>query len=381
MKKKILIYTMIMSKGGTENTIANLANEWITNYEVTIVSNIKYSCEYDLNKKIKYLSVDTINKKNEALLSKIITKFSKKRSKVLKKIIEIEKPDIIFTFLPEPTIRILSLKKHFPNIPIVVCVRNHPKKEYYYPFLTPLRNFYYKKASKIIIQDEVYLKYFPKYIQNKILVIPNYISDEFTKEENKIQKVKRIVTVSRLEKQKNIPLLIDAFSKLNHKFKDYKLYVYGSGSMNKKIRKMIKKLNLENRIYLIEGIPSVKLELEKAMIFVLSSNYEGMPNTVLEAMAIGLPVIVTNSTEVMGKIIHNYENGIIVPKNNQVELTKNMELLLDNIELRESIGKKAKIVKKVYNKENVLHLWNSLVKGSLSSSVDETKTNDNLYYK
>ena len=100
--------------------------------------------------------------------------------------------------------------------------------------------------------------------------------------------------------------------------------------------------------------------MDEATLFILSSNYEGMPNTLLEAMAKGLPVIATNSSEVIKTII-NDKNGIIVKKDNVKELTKKIQYLLDNEKQRKIISKEAAKIKEKYQKEKIIRKWKEII--------------------
>lgn len=364
-RKKIMFYTMVLQKGGTEKTITNLANYFINEYDITIVTNIYKKSDYILNNKIKHICIDSIDKSKENIIKKIFTKLSQKRSKKLKNIIEIEKPDIILTFLPEPTIRSLALKKHFKNIPMIVCIRNHPTKEYYYPILKIIRDHYYKKADTIIIQDKKYQKYLNKNIEKKTEVIPNYISEDFEVNFNTKKREQKIVTATRLESQKNIALLIKAFSKLDNKFNDYKLYICGTGSQKHKLENYVKKLNMTDKIIFLGKVDNIKKVIQDASLFVLPSNYEGMPNALLEAMALSLPVISTRSTEVIDSIIQTNENGIIIAKKNVKELTNKIEYVLNNVKKANSMGKKAGQIKVTHNKNIIIKKWESILENHL----------------
>lgn len=355
---------MAMIKRGTERTIANLSNYFIKDYDITIITNINGPIEYKLDKRIKVIPIDKTDKRNEILPKKIITKTNKKRTKLLKKIIEEEKPNLIITTLPEPTIRILSLKKHFKDIPIIVSIRNHPNSEFRSIIGKLIRNKYYKNANTITVQDINYIKYLPNNL--KIKIIPNYLSDDFIKKEKIPKKEKKIITVASLEKQKNIPLLIKAFSNLNKKYDDYKLVIIGDGREKNKIKKLIKNNHLEERIILKETSNNIKEELQSSTLFVLPSNYEGMPNALLEAMSVQLPVITTNSTEALNTIIDNNKNGIIIEKNNSQELTNKIEYVLNNNKIQNKLGKEAiKIIKK-YKKEKIIKIWENLIKEELN---------------
>lgn len=363
-RKKIIFYTMAMIRRGTERTIANLSNYFINNYDITIITNINGPIEYELDKRIKVIPIDKIDKRNEILPLKIITKTSKKRSVELLRIIKEERPDLIITTLPEPTIRILALKKYLKDIPIIVSIRNHPNSEFRSFIGKMIRNKYYKKASIITVQDSSYIEYLPKELRVK--VIPNYISDDFANTKKKVKKDKKIITVASLTKQKNIPLLINAFSRLDNKYNDYKLVIVGSGKEKHKIEKLIRIQHLENRIILKDSSSNVIDELLSSTLFVLSSNYEGMPNALLEAMALSLPVITTNSTEAIYNIVDNNVNGIITSKKNIQLLTNNIEFLLDNKDIRTKLGKQASKIKDRYNKEIVLNYWNFIIKEELN---------------
>lgn len=362
-RKKIVFYTMAMIRRGTERTIANLSNHFIKKYDITIITNINGPIEYELDKRIKVIPIDKTDKINEILPLKIITKLSRKRTNKLKIILEKEKPNLIITTLREPPIRILSLKKYFKDIPIVIAIRNHPNSEFNGILGKSFRNKYYKKANRIIVQDINYIKYLPKDLNYS--VIPNYISDEFITNKTTIKKEKKIITVASLVKQKNIPLLINAFSNLDKKYNKYKLVIIGKGKEKNKIEKLIKNRHLEKRIILKDSSNNIINELLSSTLFILPSNYEGMPNALLEAMSLSLPVISTESTEAINTIIKTNLNGIIVPKNNPKVLTKKIKYLLDNENIRNVLGKNASKVKNIYKKNIVLKEWEKIIKEEL----------------
>lgn len=362
MKKKIVFYTMALVRGGTERTIVNLANEFASKYDVVIITNILKESAYKLDKQIKHISLDEIDKYQEKLPQKIITKLSFKRNKKLKEILKQEKPDLVFCFLPEPSIRMLSIKNEFNNLKVIVAIRNHPNSEFIY--LKKIRDYYYKGADAIIIQDRAYQKYLKN--TKNIYVIPNFLSDEFLNCEQGNKKSNKIVSVGRLETQKNFKLLIKAFTNLNSQLNNYKLYIYGEGKRRKSLEKLICKLKLDDKVFLEGNVNEVSKKINDAKVFVLSSNYEGMPNALIEAMSLSLPVITTNSTEIIANIISNYQNGIIVPKKNQQELTKALNDVLLNQKLQIKLSKEAGKVKDKYQKTNIVKLWYEIINKYLS---------------
>lgn len=314
--KKILFYTMTLDYGGAEKNICALANYFSKHYQVVLVSNIKSNIAFPLDKSIKVYQLD----KNETGIKKIFAKFSLRRSKQLEEIVKSEKINLIVSFLPEPSIRALGIKKKL-NIPVVVGVRNHPKYEY--PYTKIVRNHYYRYADKIIFQHKGFINYLPAYLRNNCEIIPNSLENV-----NSINTVKKdvIINVGRLEKPKNQVLLIKAFSLLSAAYKNYELHIYGEGKMYSKLNKLIKKLNLEERIFIYPNCQDVKKHIASAKLFVLPSKFEGMPNVVLEALLLKTKVVSTNSTPVIEDLIDKK----YISDFNSKDLAKKMELALNN---------------------------------------------------
>ena len=227
--KNILLYTMTLNYGGAEKNICALANYLSEFYNVILVSNIKSKKAFKLKSNIKVYQFDNFDSGYKKLKAKI----SKKRTKQLKSIILNEQVNTVIAFLPEPSIRALQLKKEL-NIKVIVSVRNNPKYEFKYCKF--MRNYYYKMADKIVVQDETYKKFLP--CNEKCIVVPNFL--EKINISPNLKKENYIINVGRLEKNKNQKLLIKAYSLIST---DLKLYIYGEGSLKNKLLKLIKKLN------------------------------------------------------------------------------------------------------------------------------------------
>ena len=314
---KILFYIGSLEKGGAERVISNLANDFVKNNDIVMVTTIN-KIEYSLEKKVKHYSLDE-NVKLNAL----------QRLKKLYKIIKDEKPNVIVSFLPEPSYRILLLRK-FINIPIIVSVRNDPKREYSNFKRKILMKILYPLADGFVFQTEEAKEFFRKKIQNKSTIIPNPIKNEFL--ERKIYEGKKdnlIVSVGRLEKQKNHELLIEAFSDISKEISEYKLIIYGEGSLRKNLEEKIQNLNLQDKVFLPGTVDNIPEKIEKAKLFVMSSDYEGMPNALMEAMALGLVTISTDCPCGGPRfLIENEKNGYLVKINDKNGLAKSIKNVL-----------------------------------------------------
>ena len=346
--------TSSMGKGGAERVISILANALIDENDVSILINTKENQAYDLDKKIKLLELD---KKyiSIALFRNI------KRIWTSAKILKKEQPDIIVSFLPMPSYRILLLRNVI-KVPIIISDRNDPNKEYKSFINKFLMKRLYKRADGFVFQTEEQRRYFSKDIQNKSVVIYNPIKDEFLNANKTIQKENTIISVGRLVEQKNQKMLIEAFAKIAKEYPNYKLKIFGTGPLELKLKKQIEELNLADKIILCGVCDDIKNELEKSKIFVLSSDYEGMPNALIEAMAVGLPVISTNCPCGGPKeLIENEKNGLLIEVGSIEELTKKMKYLIENQKKAEEMGENAEKIKYKLNSRNILKQWKTYI--------------------
>lgn len=284
---KILFTTGCMNEGGAERVVANLANAFAKDNEVSIVITINDTSKYELNSDILFYSLD------EDKVPKNIVLKNVKRMKNFKKIIKCFKPDIIVSFLPEPSYRALLLS-FFNKIPVIVSVRNDPKVEYKSLKDKILMRLLYPLASGFVFQTKEAQEFFNKKIQDKSIIIPNPVDKQFIERKYEGDNSNKIVSVGRLEEQKNHEMLIKAYARVEKELPEYKLIIYGEGKLREKLEEVIKTYNLQEKVFL----PGVEREIVgkicDARLFILSSNYEGMPNALMEAMALGIPSISTD---------------------------------------------------------------------------------------
>ena len=354
---KIMINITGLRKGGAERVVSVLANKLIKKYDIDILVQSAIPIDYDIDKKVQILSLSKQRKK-----SVIIRNFQ--RLVNTKKIIKREKPDIIVTFLPTPSYRVLFFKNKIKNIPIIVADRNDPKQEYKSFIDKILMKWLYKRSDGFVFQTKEQQQFFTEKIKEKSTIIYNPIKDEFIDNDSEmyVDKEKTIISVGRLTSQKNQKILIDAFSKIVQKYPDYRLKIFGKGELEETLKKQIKELNMESKVELCGVSDNIKEELRKAEIFVLPSDYEGMPNALIEAMAVGLPVISTDCPcGGSRELITDRVNGILIPVNSIENIEKNIELLIEDKELALQLGNEAKRIKDILNADKIVKQWEEYI--------------------
>ena len=220
----------------------------------------------------------------------------------------------------------------------------------------------YKKADGFVFQTEDAKKYFDGIIKCESKIIPNPINPKFIKEPYSKTRKKNIVTVGRLEEQKNHELLIDAYKEVVKDFPEYKLLIYGDGSKREKLESIIKDNKLEKNVILMGKKDDIENEIYDASLFVLSSDYEGMPNALMEAMALGLPSISTDCPCGGSKmLINNEENGILVKTGDKKDMAKAINRLIENKELCKKLSNNSYKIKDEYSIENIQEKWLSFI--------------------
>lgn len=346
--KKILFFISSMEDGGAQRVISQLSNNLVERgFDVEILKYFKGENVFKLNEKIKVNSIEE-NTNTTSKLTNI---------KWLRKYIN-DNSDIVISFLaPFNIIALLANNSK----PIIVADRNDPRLVPSNKIIRKLRDVLYQKADAVVLQTNDNKNYFNKKVKSISYVIPNPISmDDYVGKALNTKKEKVIVSVGRLEKQKNQLLLINAFAKVYEKHNDYKLIIYGEGNYRKELEDRIKELKLEETIKLPGSTNKVFDDISSAEAFVLSSNYEGMPNALMEAMCLGLPVI---STKVSGStdLIINEENGLIIDINDELALVKSINKLIEDKDNANNLAVNAIKLNEKIKVSTIVDKWENII--------------------
>jgi glycosyltransferase involved in cell wall biosynthesis len=250
----------------------------------------------------------------------------------------------------------IALKKK-----IIVSERNDPHIFDNQKIKSFLRNYLYQKADFLVCQTNDAKQYFDQKIKVKTVVIMNPIKDELP-EWKKDNFEKRIITFCRIEKQKNIPMLINAFAEVLEQHPDYKLHIYGMGSLKSEIDRLIKEKHIENSVYIKPFDLNIHKMAAKCNMFVLSSDYEGLSNSMLEAMAMGMPVICTDCPIGGARmVIENEKNGILVPVGDSHKMANAIMKIISEPGLACKLGENAAKIKEILSKEKIIDQWLDII--------------------
>lgn len=349
--KKIVFFIERLSTGGAERVVAALANEICRSeiYEVYLITYLsEENDEYKILPKINRIA---LSQPKIGRISLIYHKY-----KELKRIINSIQPYCVFSLAIPKTDAVMMMAFRKRNFPIIISERNDPEHFPVEKSMKVLRNFVYRRCEGLVFQTLGAKKYFDNIITCKNKIICNPITSTLPKRYDG-EREHRIVNFCRIEPQKNLKLTIDAFKIISKEFPDYTLEFYGEGSQKKELEEYVKKIRLNNVIF--HGYTSgIHEKIIKASLYVSSSNYEGISNSMLEAMAIGLPTICTDCPPGGAKsVITNGENGILVPVNNIEKLANAMRKVLHNKSLQLKISTNASLIVDKLNVNTIAKQW------------------------
>lgn len=356
MKRKIAFYISSLAKGGAQRVILNLTENFLQKgHDVLIVTTAVVENEYELPKGAMRIISDI---QGEEITSNRMKNLKNRLTK-LRNIWKSQKPDVIVSFIGKNNFMAI-LTAWRTKIPVLVSVRGEPTAEYYSKGLRLLAKYLFQKADGIILQTEDSKSFFPKRTVKRAVVLSNPLNPEFTNYLYQGKKEKKIVMVGRIDSNKNQKLAIDAFVPLVSKYSEYKMEIWGDGEDYEAIKAYVSSLKLENRILLPGATHNVREKIEKASIYILSSDTEGMPNALMEAMALGLPCISTDCPCGGPKtLIQDGINGLLTPVGDIEAMTKAIDRVLGNPGFAAELGRNALKIRETLSPENVNNQWES----------------------
>ena len=359
--RKILFHLTSLEQGGAERVVSNLSNRLAKDgYEIVVTTQQTGDNEFELIPEVKRIHVGLKSSdQRRGRLAKAV-----KRIVYLRKTIKEEKPDIVISFLKKPNYRTL-LANVGNRIPTVIAIRIDPKSEYSSMTDKLLIPLLYPFAAGAVFQTDEQKEFFPHYLQEKAVVILNPVHNKYIMEPTRTEKKKLVVQSGRLVGFKNQKMLLRAFLKVHQRYPDYKLKIYGPESLDntkKELEQFIAEQQASDFIQLMGASNELEKVLPEAEIYAFSSDYEGLPNALIEAMALGMPVVATDCPcgGPRTLITHEY-NGLLIPVNDENAMAENICRLIEDKELAKCLGINARKISDRVNEEAVIEQWKQYI--------------------
>jgi GalNAc-alpha-(1->4)-GalNAc-alpha-(1->3)-diNAcBac-PP-undecaprenol alpha-1,4-N-acetyl-D-galactosaminyltransferase len=356
----ILLTIGSLEAGGAERILCALANHWVSHgYQVSLLTlkspdTIPF---YHLDPSINLIQINQSHSRKRPWYQFIVN--SIQCLLCMRKIFISIKPDIIISFMDLMNIASLLAKTGL-KVPVIVCERTDPNDHRISVLYQCFRRILYPHAYRVIAQTVSAASYFLRMAPKKTIVIPNPI---FVPLKYKIEYAlnsKNIITIGRLDAIKDQGTLIQAFANLLNHNPNLTLTIYGEGVERKSLEALIQSLNLSGKVKLPGTIKHVQEALLQADLFIFPSRYEGFPNALCEAMAVGLPVIASNVTGNVD-LVQDKKNGRLFPVGDVQALTNLALELLNDSSQCQVLGTQARRVSEEFNPEAIFTRWDALI--------------------
>ncbi len=343
MSKRILLVGHTMDRGGASHVLSIIANKLSEKGWEAELAFLRIRNAYDISAKVKLTALcqpdEDVN-------------FYKAYDK-LKTLYRNTEADVIVSFLlPINLITLLATRRL--NKKIIISERNDPKKAGG-RLLFLLSKILYPIADFCVFQTKRIQNYYSRKCITKSSIILNPL-DTASFPQKKSYEQKSFVAVGKLWPQKNNLLLIDAFHQFSKIHAGYTLKIFGEGPLRDIITSRIEQLGLTGKVFLMGNQPDVIRKIVDEGVFILSSDYEGLSNALMEAMCVGMPCI---STKCAGadEIITDGLNGILVDVGSKAQLVKAMEYMSSFPNEQKRIGTEALKYRKVCASDTVIEEW------------------------
>lgn len=328
--RKVTIITGSLNKGGAERVSIHLSKYLNSQgWKCDILTVSKGDNEYNLPQEInRYVACE----KNVNIFNMVW--------KVRKTVRGIA-PDIIL-IMGTPLCSYIVPAIADLGIPYIVSERTSPTHFVGNKLNIFLARLFMRGAVGFVFQTNEVKEFYSEMLMGRGVVIANPLIIEELPRIYEGARENRIVTVGRLVKSKNHKLLIEAFCNVHKLYSEYSLWIYGEGSEREELQNYCKLLGVSDNVFMPGNVENVVQEIQKAKMFVLSSDYEGMPNALIEAMAVGMPSISTDCPSGGPReLITNNINGLLVKTNNLHEMTDAMIKYISDPEFAVKCGANA----------------------------------------
>lgn len=391
--KKVVFFIDSLTIGGAERVVSVLSEYLVKqNYDVSIVMLFKREIVYQINPEVHIIYADelTVNTYFGKLIQRLFRLWSKFRAKVYvpimrrlgkkeklpkwnetsfyfyatyampyRELLKQNKDCTAFGFLIRSNISMLMAAKG-TGVKTVFCERNNPVRPDMPPNIIKIRDKVYHRCTSAVFQTEEEMAYYTK-IKGEKAVIPNPIKENLPERFIGARR-HEIVNFCRMSSQKNIPLLIDAFEMLLQDHPDYSLRIYGEGPEKDNLKAYIREKHLKDKAFIEEFASDIHVRIKDAAMFVSTSDFEGLSNSMLEAMAIGLPSVCTDCDGGGARMmIEDHVNGLLVPKGDKQAVYQAMKEIVEDEALAERLSENAEKIKEKLSVDNIVKEWIKMI--------------------
>jgi GalNAc-alpha-(1->4)-GalNAc-alpha-(1->3)-diNAcBac-PP-undecaprenol alpha-1,4-N-acetyl-D-galactosaminyltransferase len=355
--RHVAIVIASLGAGGAERVATRLANAWVDRGDRVTVITLASPAEppaYPLDPRVHRVGLDVMSASTSAVEAVVATA---RRVRAIRTALRATTPDRVLAMLDATNVLTLLATRGM-GLPVVVAERSDPSRCPLRAEWQWLRRRTYAWARAVVVQTERAGAFFDGWRGVQTRVIPNPVVAPPVAD---VPRDTTIVAAGRLGPEKGFDLLIEAFARIAASCATWRLVIHGAGPLEHDLRAQAARLGLAARVTLAGHASDLANRLREAGIFVLSSRYEGFPNVLCEAMAVGTPVVAFDIASGPREILRDGLDGILVAPGSAEALAEGMRLLIVDADRRREIGERGRSVLERYALPAVLGAWDDVL--------------------
>lgn len=350
MNKKLLFAIPDLGSGGAERVISILSQEFATQgYDVEVLMFFGERIHYQIPESVKISRLDLLKYPMTGRIRQLRAMLHSLRRQY----------DGVTVFALQDSVLkyVLAARFGLRGIQVISAERNNPYIKGKSLFSRVKNSLPYLLSDHTVFQTPSARSYYFVLPKRKCSVIPNPINPSgFRWSYDSITKHK-LVSVCRLHEQKNLPMTLSVMNELRQKYPDIHLDIYGEGHLRDMIESKIKELDLEEVISLKGTTRQVTKILSESSLFISTSDFEGISNSMLEAMSVGMPIVCTDCPIGGAHMMLNDGAGLLSPVGNVGEFVSRVSECIDKPELSAKIADNALKKSQQFSPEKIAQKW------------------------
>jgi glycosyltransferase involved in cell wall biosynthesis len=364
---RLLIYIHSLENGGAERVVANLANYWTSiGWELTVVTVAARTSDfYMLDPAVERVSLDLADTRPNLLAGIVRTL---RRVRALREVLRRVRPEVAISAMHTANVVLAAAARGLPGLCTFGSEHNFPPKAPMGILWETMRRHAYGRLSAVVALTQECAHWLTAHTgARSLVVIPNAVTWPLPAHAPHVDPGtfcapgrRVLLGVGRLSVEKNFAALVGAFGLLAPRHPDWDLVILGEGPARAALEAQVRDAGLQGRVFLPGRVGNPGEWYGHAALYGMSSDFEGFPNTLVEAMACGLPAVSFDCDTGPRDIIRHGLDGLLVPPGQAALFGAALDLLMRNDDLRRAFASRATQVRERFSMPKVAAMWEDL---------------------